>query len=83
MKKKCTERKSVHITGSGHRKPPPSPLDERVAGIIGEKLISGIVREEEGDTDAGKRLKSYFKVNTLIHQLKKTIHTNNRRTKIN
>ncbi|CAL8400347.1 unnamed protein product [Boreogadus saida] len=32
--------------------PPPSPLDERVAGIIGEKFISGIVREEEGDTDA-------------------------------
>ncbi|CAL8276020.1 unnamed protein product [Arctogadus glacialis] len=33
--------------------PPPSPLDERVAGIIGEKFISGIVCEEEGDTDAG------------------------------
>ena len=66
LKNRISEyRHSIHITGSGHGKPPASSLDERVAGIIGEKFISGIVREEEGDTDAGKRLKSYFKVNTL------------------
>ena len=54
-KKRIAEyRQSVLITGGGSGKPPPSPLDERVAGIIGEKLLSGIVPEDEGDTDAGK-----------------------------
>ncbi|KAK0134620.1 hypothetical protein N1851_029742 [Merluccius polli] len=55
-KKRIAEyRQSVLITGGGSGKPPPSPLDERVAGIIGEKLLSGIVPEDEGDTDAGER----------------------------
>ncbi|KAK0147727.1 hypothetical protein N1851_012579 [Merluccius polli] len=55
-KKRITEyRQSVLITGGGSGKPPPSPLDERVAGIMGETLLSGIVPEDEGDTDAGER----------------------------
>ncbi|KAK0146571.1 hypothetical protein N1851_014110 [Merluccius polli] len=51
---KVDSKKSVLITGGGSGKPPPSPLDERVAGIIGETLLSGIVPEDEGDTDAGE-----------------------------
>jgi hypothetical protein len=56
LKNRISEyRHSIHITGSGHGKPPASSLDERVAGIIGEKLLSGIVSEDEGETTAGKR----------------------------
>ncbi|KAK0134138.1 hypothetical protein N1851_030303 [Merluccius polli] len=54
-KKRIAEyRQSVHLTGSWSRKTPPSPLDDRVAGIIGEKILSGIVPEDEGDTDASQ-----------------------------
>ena len=47
-------KQSAAATGSGSGLQAPSASDERIAGIIGEVVLSGILPEEEGDTDAGK-----------------------------
>ena len=43
---------SAQTTGGGLGEPPPSNFDTRVGAILGETLLSGIVPEAEGDTDA-------------------------------
>ena len=45
-------RHSVRTTGGGQGERQPSQLHQRIAGIIGETLLSGVVPEAEGDTDA-------------------------------
>ncbi|XP_062386939.1 t-SNARE domain-containing protein 1-like [Sardina pilchardus] len=52
-KRIAAHRQSVRATGGGKGQPELTQLDEKLAGIIGETLLSGIVREEEGDTDVG------------------------------
>jgi len=50
--KKCIalHRQSVCATGWGKRTPELTPLNEKLAGIIGSSLLSGMVIEVEGDT---------------------------------
>ncbi|KAJ8256710.1 hypothetical protein COCON_G00188620 [Conger conger] len=50
-KRIAMHRQSVCATGGGEGTPELTPLDERLAGIIGEPLLSGVVTEAEGDTD--------------------------------
>ncbi|XP_046873074.1 nuclear apoptosis-inducing factor 1-like [Hypomesus transpacificus] len=50
-KRLAHHRQSVSATGGGKGTPELTPLDERLAGIIGESLLSGVVTEAEGDTD--------------------------------
>ncbi len=38
-------------TGEGKGTPELSPLDEKIAGIVGESLLGVVVMEAEGDTD--------------------------------
>ncbi|XP_063072725.1 nuclear apoptosis-inducing factor 1-like [Engraulis encrasicolus] len=45
-------RQSVTATGGGEAGPELSEQDAKIAGVIGEKLLSGVVTEQEGDTDA-------------------------------
>ncbi len=47
-------RRSVCATGGGKGVPELTPTDEKLAGIIGESLLSGVVTEAEGDTDASQ-----------------------------
>ena len=49
----ASHRQSVCATGEGTGQSAPTPMDEKQAGIIGESLLSGVVTEVEGDTDAG------------------------------
>ncbi|CAM4681829.1 unnamed protein product [Leuciscus chuanchicus] len=51
-KRLALHRQSVSATGGGKGTPELTPLDERLAAIIGESLLSGVVTEAEGDTDA-------------------------------
>ncbi|XP_049341019.1 uncharacterized protein LOC125804964 [Astyanax mexicanus] len=44
-------RKKFTATGGGKATPAPSLFHERMASIIGEPLLSGVVSEKEGDTD--------------------------------
>ncbi|XP_059386113.1 nuclear apoptosis-inducing factor 1-like [Carassius carassius] len=49
---KVEAKKRLSATGGGKGTPELTPLDERLAAIIGESLLSGVVTEAEGDTDA-------------------------------
>ncbi|KAI3353871.1 hypothetical protein L3Q82_005079 [Scortum barcoo] len=51
-KRLASRRQSVCATRRGRGTPKLTPLDEKLAGIIGESLLSGVVTEVEGDTDA-------------------------------
>lgn len=51
-KRIALHRQSVCATGGGKGTPELTPTDEKLAGIIGESLLSGVVTEAEGDTDA-------------------------------
>ncbi|KAJ8253606.1 hypothetical protein COCON_G00202180 [Conger conger] len=51
-------RQSVCATGGGEGTPKLTPLDEKLAGIIGEPLLSGVVTEAEGDTDLHRMTQS-------------------------
>ncbi len=46
-------RRSVCATGGGKGTMELTPTDEKLAGIIGESLLSSVVTEAEGDTDVG------------------------------
>lgn len=46
----CLTRKR-HCTGRGKGTPEPGPLDERLAGMIGDSLLGGVVTDAEGHTD--------------------------------
>ena len=50
-KRLASHRQSVCATGGGTGAPELTPMDERLAGIIGESLLSGVVTEADGDTD--------------------------------
>ncbi|XP_010778572.1 uncharacterized protein, partial [Notothenia coriiceps] len=50
-KRLASHRQSVCATGGGKGAPELTPMDERLAGIIGESLLSGVVTEADGDTD--------------------------------
>ncbi|XP_060782601.1 uncharacterized protein LOC132889793 [Neoarius graeffei] len=52
-KRIAAHRQSVRAAGGGKGEPELTPLDRKLAGILGETLLSGVEREEEGDTDAG------------------------------
>jgi hypothetical protein len=49
--KRCIALHSVCATGWGKGTLELNPLDERLAGIIRESLLSGVVTEVEWDTD--------------------------------
>ena len=46
-----SHRQSVNATGGGPSTPDLTPIDTKVASIIGTASVSGIVSEREGDTD--------------------------------
>ena len=48
----ASHRQSVCATGGGTGQPELTPLDEQLAGIIRESLLSDVVTEVEGDTAA-------------------------------
>ncbi len=52
--KKCisVHNASMQAAGGGEGTPPLSKTDERMAFILGQRVVSGIVDDEEGDTDA-------------------------------
>ncbi|XP_054866345.1 t-SNARE domain-containing protein 1-like isoform X2 [Amphiprion ocellaris] len=51
-KKRVTcHHQSMSATGGGRGKPEPTPLDSRIASILGTASGCGIVSEKEGDTD--------------------------------
>jgi len=51
-KRLASHRQSACATGGGKGAPELTPpMDEKLAGIIGESLLSGVVTEAEGDTD--------------------------------
>ena len=51
-KKRVTcHRQSMSATGGDRGKPEPTPLDSRIASILGTASGCGIVSEKEGDTD--------------------------------
>ena len=50
-KRLASHRKSVCAMGGGTGQPELIPLDEKLAGSLGESLLSGVVTEV--DTDAG------------------------------
>ncbi|XP_054868348.1 t-SNARE domain-containing protein 1-like [Amphiprion ocellaris] len=51
-KKRVTcHRQSMSATGGGRGKPEPTPLDSRIASILGTASGCGIMSEKEGDTD--------------------------------
>ena len=52
-KRIAAHRQSIRAMGRGEGEPDLTPMDQKLAGIIGEPLLSGVVPEEEGDTDAG------------------------------
>lgn len=52
-KRIAAHRQSIQATGGGKGVAPLSEMDNKLAVIIGEPLVSGVVGEEEGDTDAG------------------------------
>ena len=47
----ASHRLSVTATGGGQRTPELSPVELRMASILGETSLSGIVSEKEGETD--------------------------------
>ena len=47
----ATNRQSVSATGGGKTTSELTPLEARMASIIGEASVWGIVSEMEGDTD--------------------------------
>uniref|UniRef100_A0AAQ5WZK1 Myb/SANT-like DNA-binding domain-containing protein n=1 Tax=Amphiprion ocellaris TaxID=80972 RepID=A0AAQ5WZK1_AMPOC len=49
--KKRVTCQSVSATGGDRGKPEPTPLDSRIASILGTASGCGIVSEKEGDTD--------------------------------
>ncbi|XP_061598952.1 uncharacterized protein LOC133461605 [Cololabis saira] len=44
-------RQSVSATGGGQCTPEPTPLDTKIASILGTASVCGVVSEREGDTD--------------------------------
>uniref|UniRef100_A0AAQ6AJ68 Myb/SANT-like DNA-binding domain-containing protein n=1 Tax=Amphiprion ocellaris TaxID=80972 RepID=A0AAQ6AJ68_AMPOC len=50
-KRVACHRQSVSATGGDRGKPEPTPLDSRIASILGTASGCGIVSEKEGDTD--------------------------------
>lgn len=44
-------RQSVAATGGGPSTPEPTSLESKIAAIIGEVSVCGIVSEKGGDTD--------------------------------
>uniref|UniRef100_A0A671X5W7 Uncharacterized protein n=1 Tax=Sparus aurata TaxID=8175 RepID=A0A671X5W7_SPAAU len=52
-KRLASHRQSVCATGEGTGQLELTPLNKKLAGIIGESHLSGVVTEVEGDTDAG------------------------------
>ncbi|CAL8301249.1 unnamed protein product [Gadus morhua 'NCC'] len=51
MNKMVQREQSVTATGGGPSTPELTPIDTKVASIIGTASVSGIVSEREGDTD--------------------------------
>ena len=49
----AAHRQSVCATGGGTGQPELTPLDEKLTGILGESLLSGVVTEVEEVTNAG------------------------------
>ena len=51
--KKCMalHRQSVSATGGGTGTPNLSPFDERMAPVVWEASVAGVVKEKEGDTE--------------------------------
>ena len=52
-KRLASHRQSVCAMGGGTGQPELTPLDEKLAGIIRESLLSDVMMEVEGDTGAG------------------------------
>ena len=48
-RKLSSHRQSVAATGGGPSTPDLSPINEKIAAIIGEVRVCGIVSETEGD----------------------------------
>lgn len=71
-KRLACHRQSVSATGGGQGAPKLSPLETRMASIIGETSVCGIVSEREGDTDmvvTGEPGKSLYSISALLNKI--------------
>lgn len=50
-KQLASHRQSVYATGGGKDAPDLSPMETRMASILGQTSVCVIVSEREGDTD--------------------------------
>lgn len=76
-KRVARHRESISATGGGRGTPEPTPLDNKIASILGTASVGGIVSEKEGDTDLAETTEETGKVhfyhfikcvNDIFHQ---------------